>query len=176
MWSLGEDETPIADASAWTAPTSTVVGRVRLHADSSVWYGAVLRAEHEPIIIGSGTNVQDGVVAHTDPDFPLTVGKDVSIGHNAVLHGCTIGDGSLIGMGAVVMNGAVIGNQCLIAAGALVPEGVQIPAHSLVAGVPAKIRRKLRDDEIDHCIRNAGQYRELAKQHREASAVRPLPA
>jgi carbonic anhydrase/acetyltransferase-like protein (isoleucine patch superfamily) len=159
---------PTVDASAWVAPTATFVGRVNLGPDSSVWYQAVLRADSEEIWIGSGSNIQDGVVAHVDPGFPLTIGRNVSVGHNAVLHGCTVGDGTLVGMGAVVMNGAVVGDNCLVAAGALVTEGAQIPPRSLVAGVPAKVRRELTDEEIEHGTANALTYRELAGVHRGA--------
>jgi carbonic anhydrase/acetyltransferase-like protein (isoleucine patch superfamily) len=159
---------PTLDASAWVAPTATLVGRVNLSPDCSVWYQAVLRADSEDITIGNGSNIQDGVVAHVDPGFPLTIGLNVSVGHNAVLHGCTVGDGTLVGMGAVIMNGAVVGEDCLVAAGALVTEGAQIPPRSLVAGVPAKVRRELTDDEVAHCTANALTYRELAGVHRGA--------
>ncbi|OZD05144.1 gamma carbonic anhydrase family protein [Rhodococcus sp. 06-235-1A] len=159
---------PIVDASAWVAPTATLVGRVNLGQDSSVWYRAVLRADSEEITIGGGSNIQDGVVAHVDPGFPLTIGANVSVGHNAVLHGCTVGDGTLVGMAAVIMNGAVVGENCLIAAGALVTEGARIPPRSLVAGVPAKVRRELTDEEVEHCIVNALTYRDLANVHRGA--------
>lgn len=167
LWAL-EAGSPEVDAEAWVAPTATVVGRVKIAASSGIWYNAVLRAEFEDITIGEGSNLQDGVAAHVDPGFPLTVGKDVSVGHNAVLHGCTIGDGSLVGMGAVVMNGAVVGEGSLVAAGALVLEGTQVPPRSLVAGVPAKVRRELTDDEVAHNGLNAAVYRELLKQHRSA--------
>ncbi len=170
LWAL-EGGSPDIDQDAWIAPTATVVGRVKVGPTSGIWYGAVLRAEFEDITIGAGSNLQDGVAAHVDPGFPLTVGENVSVGHNAVLHGCTIGDGSLVGMGAIVMNGAVIGEGSLVAAGALVLEGTQVPPRSLVAGVPAKVRRELTDDEVNHNGLNAAVYRELLKQHR---AARPL--
>ncbi len=130
-----------------------------------------MRAEFADIKIGEGTNLQDGVAAHVDPNFPLTVGNNVSVGHNAVLHGCTVGDGSLVGMGAIVMNGAVIGEASLVAAGALVLEGMRVPPRSLVAGVPAKVRRELTDDEVSHCELNSAVYRELLKQHKSARPV-----
>ncbi|MGA9872483.1 MAG: gamma carbonic anhydrase family protein [Rhodococcus sp. (in: high G+C Gram-positive bacteria)] len=170
LWAL-EGGSPTVDEQAWVAPTATLVGRVNIAASASIWYGAVLRAEFEDIAIGEGSNLQDGVAAHVDPGFPLTVGKDVSVGHNAVLHGCTVGDGSLVGMGAIVMNGAVIGEGSLVAAGALVLEGTQVPPRSLVAGVPAKVRRELTDDEVNHNGLNSAVYRELAKQHRAARSV-----
>ncbi|SNS55634.1 gamma carbonic anhydrase family protein [Rhodococcoides kyotonense] len=167
LWALDAGG-PTVDPDAWVAPTATVVGRVNIAASSGIWYGAVLRAEFEDITIDEGSNLQDGVAAHVDPGFPLKVGKNVSVGHNAVLHGCTIGDGSLVGMGAVVMNGAVIGEGSLVAAGALVLEGTQVPPRSLVAGVPAKVRRELTEDEVNHNGLNAAVYRELLKQHRSA--------
>ncbi len=159
------------DAEAWVAPTATVVGRVNIAASSGIWYAAVLRAEFEDITIGEGSNLQDGVAAHVDPGFPLKVGANVSVGHNAVLHGCTIGDGTLVGMGAIVMNGAVIGEGSLVAAGALVLEGMQVPPRSLVAGVPAKVRRELSDEEVSHSALNAAVYRELLKQHKSARPI-----
>lgn len=173
LWAL-EGGSPKIDPEAWIAPTATVVGRVNVGASSGIWYGAVLRAEFEDITVGEGSNLQDGVAAHVDPGFPLTVGKNVSVGHNAVLHGCTIGDGALVGMGAIVMNGAVIGEGSLVAAGALVLEGTRIPPRSLVAGVPAKIRRELTEDEVNHNGLNASVYRELLKQHRSARPLRGM--
>lgn len=170
LWAL-EAGSPTVDAEGWVAPTATLVGRVKIGPSAGIWYGAVLRAEFEDIIIGEGSNLQDGVAAHVDPGFPLTVGQNVSIGHNAVLHGCTIGDGTLVGMGAIVMNGAVIGAGSLIAAGALVLEGAQVPPRSLVAGVPAKVRRELTEDEMDHSLLNAAVYRDLLKQHRSATPL-----
>ncbi|MGE0219690.1 gamma carbonic anhydrase family protein [Mycolicibacterium sp.] len=160
--------TPQLHAESWVAPNATVVGRVVLAAAASVWYGSVLRAEAEPIEIGAGTNIQDGVTIHVDPGFPCRVGSGVSVGHNAVLHGCTVEDGSLVGMGAVVLNGAVIGAGSLVAAGAVVPQGAVIPPGSMVAGVPAKVRRELSDDEIAGIRTNAALYQELAKAHRGA--------
>lgn len=170
LWAL-DAGSPTVDPEGWVAPTATVVGRVNIAASSGIWYGAVLRAEFEDITIGEGSNLQDGVAAHVDPGFPLNVGANVSVGHNAVLHGCTIGDGSLVGMGAIVMNGAVIGEGSLVAAGALVLEGMQVPPRSLVAGVPAKVRRELSDEEVSHCELNAAVYRELLKQHKSARPI-----
>ncbi|MDJ0394764.1 gamma carbonic anhydrase family protein [Rhodococcus sp. G-MC3] len=163
-----EAGSPQIDPDAWIAFNATVVGRVHLGPATGIWYGAVLRAEYEDIRIGAGSNLQDGVVAHVDPGFPLTVGENVSVGHNAVLHGCTIGDGSLVGMGAVIMNGAVVGEGSLVAAGALITENAQIPPRSLVAGVPGKVRRELTDDEVAHSGLNSAVYRELAVTHRNA--------
>ncbi|WP_051613712.1 gamma carbonic anhydrase family protein [Rhodococcus sp. UNC23MFCrub1.1] len=167
LWAL-DAGVPNVDARAWISPTSTLIGRVTVGPEAGIWYGAVLRAEFEDIQIGEGSNIQDGVVAHVDVGFALTVGRNVSVGHNAVLHGCTVEDGVLIGMNAVVMNGAVIGEGSLIAAGALVLEGSVIPSHSLVAGVPAKVRRTLTADEMKHNQINAENYRNLIEQHRRA--------
>ena len=164
---LGERR-PVIDGTAWVAPGARVVGDVVVEGDSAVWYGAVLRAEAAPIRIGRRTNLQDNVVVHTDPGNPTVLGDDVSVGHAAVLHGCTIGDGCLIGMAAVVMNGAVIGAGSLVAAGAVVSERMHVPPGSLVVGVPGVVRRPLRDNEIAHVRGNAAHYVALARQHRDA--------
>jgi carbonic anhydrase/acetyltransferase-like protein (isoleucine patch superfamily) len=131
----------------------------------------VLRADIESVTIGAGSNIQDGAVLHADPGYPARLGSDVSVGHGAVLHGCTVEDGCLIGMNATVLNGAVIGAQSLVAANALVPEGTVIPPRSLVAGVPGKVRRELTDAEAQRCNDNAAVYREIAEMHRAASAT-----
>ncbi|MCH9731280.1 MAG: gamma carbonic anhydrase family protein [Actinomycetia bacterium] len=159
--------TPELHPQSWAAPNATLIGQVVLAAGSSVWYGAVLRAEAEPIEIGADTNIQDGVTIHVDPGFPARVGTGVSVGHNAVLHGCTVGDDSLIGMGAVVLNGAVIGAGSLIAAGAVVPQGAVIAPRSMVAGVPGKIRRELSDEEVSNIRTNALMYQQLVTLHRD---------
>lgn len=164
---LGGQE-PDIDPSAFTAPTSVVIGEVTMAAGSSVWYHAVLRADCGPIVIGAGSNIQDNCSVHVDPGFPVTVGERVSVGHNAVLHGCTVEDDVLIGMGATVLNGAHIGTGSLIAAQALVPQGMRVPPGSLVAGVPAKVKRQLTEEELDGVKFNAVGYVELAKAHREA--------
>lgn len=162
---------PSVGAGAWVADTATVIGSVTLDADASVFYGAVLRADVEDVSVGRGTNVQDNATVHADPGFPVRIGADVSVGHGAVLHGCSIEDGCLIGVNATVMNGAVVGADTLVAAGALVAEGVTIPAGSLVAGVPGRVRRPLTPDEIASLHRNAQTYRDLAGQHRVAEPV-----
>jgi carbonic anhydrase/acetyltransferase-like protein (isoleucine patch superfamily) len=159
---------PQVDPEAWVAPNAGLIGQVRLAARVSVWYSATLRAEAEPIDIGTGTNIQDGVTIHVDPEYPVRVGAGVSVGHNAVLHGCTVEDGALIGMGAIVLNGAVIGAGSLVAAGALVPQGIVIPPRSLVAGVPGKVRRELSDAELAHNRHNAEVYVGLVDLHRDA--------
>jgi carbonic anhydrase/acetyltransferase-like protein (isoleucine patch superfamily) len=158
---------PQVDQEAFVAPTSVVIGDVTLNAGASVWYGAVLRADAGPIIIGADSNVQDNCTLHVDPGFPITVGERVSIGHNAVLHGATVEDDCLIGMGATVLNGAVIGAGSLVAAQALVPQGMTVPPGSLVAGVPAKVKRPLTDEERGGISLNGAFYVELAKAHRE---------
>ncbi|GAB0103104.1 gamma carbonic anhydrase family protein [Nocardia sp. JMUB6875] len=163
---LGE-HAPQVDENAWIAPNATVVGRVRLEAEVSVWYSAVLRGDMDEITVGARSNIQDGCVLHADPGFPCTVGEGVSVGHNAILHGCTVGDDVLIGMGATVLNGAVIGAGSLIAANALVPEGAQIPPGSLVAGVPGKVRRELSEAERDHIRLNAAAYLHNTALHRQ---------
>ncbi|WP_187684167.1 gamma carbonic anhydrase family protein [Nocardia wallacei] len=163
---LGE-HAPQIDESAWVAPNATVIGRVRLAAEVSVWYSAVLRGDMEEISVGAGTNIQDGCVLHADPGVPLTVGTGVSVGHNAILHGCTVGDDVLVGMGATVLNGAVIGAGSLIAANALIPEGARIPPGSLVAGVPGKVRRELGEAELERIRLNATVYRHSTAVHRD---------
>ncbi|WP_228002504.1 gamma carbonic anhydrase family protein [Nocardia australiensis] len=159
---------PEVDDSAWIAPNATVIGRVRLAAEVSIWYGAVLRGDLESIEVGARTNIQDGCVLHADPGFRLTVGTGVSVGHNAILHGCTVGDDVLVGMGATVLNGAVIGAGSLIAANALIPEGAQIPPGSLVAGVPGKVRRELGESEREGIRLNGAVYLHNMANHRDA--------
>ncbi|NXY93473.1 gamma carbonic anhydrase family protein [Streptomyces sp. BR123] len=161
-------KSPRIDPTAFTAPTSVVVGDVTLAPGASIWYSAVLRADCGPIVLGADSNVQDNCTLHVDPGFPVTVGERVSIGHNAVVHGCTVEDDCLIGMGATVLNGAVIGAGSLVAAQALVPQGMVVPPGSLVAGVPAKVRRPLTDEEREGLKVNAAMYVELAEQHRAA--------
>lgn len=166
---LGNGATPRVAADAFVAPGAILAGNVELLAHSSVWYNAVLRAELDTIVIGERSNIQDSVSVHADDGFPVTLGSDVSVGHNAVVHGCTVGDRVLIGMNATVMNGAVIGDECLIAAGALVSQGTVIPPGSLVAGVPARVRRELTTAERDGLLQNATTYLSLAELHRAAT-------
>lgn len=166
---IGE-RVPKLHPESWVAPNAAVLGDVTLSARASVWYSVTLRADLEPIVVGEGSNVQDGVTVHGDPGFPAIIGAGVSVGHNAVIHGCVIGDGCLIGMGAVLLNGAVIGEGSLIAAGALVPQGMQVPPRSLVAGVPGKVRRELSDDEVAHNRLNSAVYEHLRDTHRDAVA------
>jgi carbonic anhydrase/acetyltransferase-like protein (isoleucine patch superfamily) len=156
---------PELEPSAFVALGAVVVGQVRLAADSSVWYNAVLRAEAEPISLGERSNLQDGVVCHVDAGYPVTIGTGVSVGHRAVLHGCTVEDDCLIGMGATILNGAVIGRGSLVAAGAVVLEGTVVPPGSLVAGVPGKVRRELTADEQAGIRRNAEAYLAHVARH-----------
>lgn len=168
---VGEREPEIAE-DAFTAPMSVVVGDVTLAAGSSVWYGAVLRGDADSITLGAGSNIQDNCTVHADPGFPAHVGQGVSVGHNAVLHGCTVEDDVLVGMSATVLNGARIGKGSLVAAHALVPQGMQVPPGSLVAGVPAKVKRELTAEELAGVRLNAAMYRELAEKHRTESTPR----
>jgi carbonic anhydrase/acetyltransferase-like protein (isoleucine patch superfamily) len=167
---LGEHE-PNVDDSAWIAPNATVIGRTTLGAEVGVWYGTVIRANVEAITVGARTNIQDGCVLHADPGFPLTIGSGVSVGHNATLHGCTIEDNVLIGMGATVLNGARIGTGSLVAANALIPEGAVIPPRSLVAGVPGKVRRELDEAAVERLELSSAVYVELLSRHRDAVAL-----
>ena len=162
---LGDKE-PHIDPTAWIAPTAVVVGAVDLHAGVSVWYNAVLRADNTPIVIGERSNLQDGVVVHTDPGSAVLLGRGVSVGHNAVIHGATVHDDCLIGMNATLLNGCVIGEGSLVAAGSLVPQGMIVPPGSLVAGVPAKVRRELSDEEREGLRRNAEVYLAHTERHR----------
>ncbi|HEV7951685.1 MAG TPA: gamma carbonic anhydrase family protein, partial [Glaciihabitans sp.] len=155
--------------TVFVAPTATLIGQVTLAADASVFYGAVLRADRDSISIGAGSNIQDNVTVHCDPGSPVVVGKLVSVGHAAVLHGCTVEDGCLIGMSATVLNRAVVGRESLIAAGSVVLEGTVIPPRSLVAGVPAKVRRSLTEDEVAHLAANAATYLQLSREHRRSA-------
>ncbi|WP_330456533.1 gamma carbonic anhydrase family protein [Streptomyces sp. NBC_00820] len=157
---------PRIEAGTFVAPTASLIGEVTLSAGASVWYGAVVRADVERITVGADANVQDNATLHADPGFPVTVGERVSIGHNAVVHGATVEDDCLIGMGATVLNGAVIGAGSLVAAQALVPQGMVVPPGSLVAGVPAKVRRELSEEERQGVTLNGTLYAELAKAHR----------
>ncbi|GAB2676942.1 gamma carbonic anhydrase family protein [Saccharopolyspora gloriosae] len=161
------DSFPTVAPDAWVADTATVIGQANIGAATGIFYGAVLRADTEEVSVGNGSNVQDNATIHADPGSPARVGNGVSVGHGAVLHGCTIEDGCLIGMNATVLNGAIVGAESLVAANALVPEGMQVPPRSLVAGIPAKVRRDLSDSELAHLRHNAEVYRDLANRHRD---------
>lgn len=158
IYSLGAVTPKIAE-DVFIAPGSFVVGNVEIAPEASIWFGVVIRGDNEPMIIGEGSNIQDNCVLHSDPGFPLSIGRNCSIGHSAIVHGCTIGDGSLIGMGATVLNGAVIGQNCLIGAGALVTEKTIIPDNSLVVGSPAHVRRELTKEQIEGLHETARHYR-----------------
>ena len=157
---------PEIDPSAWVAPTAVLIGRVYVGPRANIWYGAVLRGDNEPIIVGEGTNIQENSVLHTDMGFPLTIGANCTIGHKAMLHGCTIRDGSLIGMGATVLNGAKIGKGCLIGACALITEGKEIPDGSLVMGSPGRVVRQLDAEAQARLLKSATGYRANAARFR----------
>jgi carbonic anhydrase/acetyltransferase-like protein (isoleucine patch superfamily) len=157
IYQLGDDA-PVVDASAYVTESATVLGKVTLEADTTVWFGAAIRGDNEPITIGRNSNVQEGAVLHTDPGYPMRLGENVSVGHQAMLHGCTVGAGTLIGIQAVVLNGAKIGKGCLVGAGALVTEGKEFPDHSLIIGAPAKVARPLTETEIARLLAIADGY------------------
>lgn len=157
---------PKIDPDAWVAPGCHVIGNVTLAAATSVWFGTTIRGDNEPITIGEGSNIQENCVLHTDPGCPLTIGANCTIGHKAMLHGCTIGEGSLIGMGATVLNGAVIGKNCLIGAGALITENKVIPDGSLVMGAPGKVIRALDEAAIKSLMQSAKHYQQNAARFR----------
>ena len=164
LYRLGDDAPRVA-ASAWVADSAHVVGKVELAEDTGVWFCAVLRADNDTIRIGRRSNVQEGAVMHADPGFPVTVGANVTVGHQAMLHGCTIGDGTLIGIQAVLLNGSRVGRDCLVAAGALVPEGREYPDGSLILGRPAKAVRALTPEEIAGLQRAADIYVEKSRRY-----------
>jgi carbonic anhydrase/acetyltransferase-like protein (isoleucine patch superfamily) len=166
-----EDAVPQIHASAWVAENATLAGQITLQKDVSIWFNAVLRAEHAPITVGEGSNIQDGTVCHVDPGMPLTIGRSVTVGHKVMLHGCTIGDESLIGINAVILNGAKIGRNCLIGANSLIPEGKEIPDGSLVMGSPGKIVRTLSEAQIEGLKASAMHYVENGRRYK-ASLVR----
>ena len=161
-----DDIAPSVHPSAFVAEDARVIGRVTLAADSSVWFGAVLRGDTDPITVGEGANIQDGSVLHADIGVPLTVGARVTVGHQVILHGCTVGDGSLIGIGAVVLNGARIGRHCLVGARALVTEGKTFPDGVLILGSPAKVVRELTEQEIEALRQSAAHYIDNARRFR----------
>jgi carbonic anhydrase/acetyltransferase-like protein (isoleucine patch superfamily) len=159
VYSLGDARPDLPAAGEyWIAPNATLIGRVTLKRNASVWFGATLRGDNEPIVVGEDSNVQDGCVLHTDAGTPLVIGRGVTIGHLAMLHGCTIGDGSLIGIGAVVLNGARIGRNCLIGAKALIPEDKEIPDNSLVVGAPGRVLRQLTEAQREMLQESAAHY------------------
>lgn len=161
---------PEIHKSAYISENAAVIGKVTLHAGASVWFGASVRGDVADIIIGERSNIQDNASVHTSENLPVVLGRGVTVGHNAVLHSCTIGDNTLIGMGAIVLDGAVIGKNCIVGAGALVTGGSVIPDGSMVLGAPAKVRRALREDEIAANARNAEEYVRLAGVYTESES------
>ena len=164
LYKFGEYE-PTLDRHAWAAPSADLIGDVRLGKAASVWFGAVLRGDNTPLILGDETNFQDGAIGHSDADFPLTIGARVTVGHQAILHGCTIADDCLIGMAARILNGAVIDSDCLVGAGALVTEGKHFPSGSLILGSPARAIRQVTDEERQMLRLSAAHYAEKARRY-----------
>ena len=157
LYSVGDDA-PQLGLGAWVAPSADLIGDVRLGAQASVWFGAVIRADNTPIIVGEDSNIQDGAIGHSDPGLPLTIGARVTVGHQAVLHGCTLADDCLIGMGARILNGAVLEPECLVGAGALITEGKRFSSGSLIVGSPARVVRQLTDEEKQGLRLSAAHY------------------
>lgn len=171
IWEL-DGMRPVVGQGVWVAPDANVIGRVTLEDEAGIWFGATLRGDTEEIRVGRGTNVQENVVCHTDAGFPLVIGPDCTIGHKAMLHGCSIGAGTLVGMGATVLNGARIGAGCLIGAGALVTERKEIPDGSLVMGAPGRVVRTLDSEAREKLLASAAHYREAAR--RFLAGLRPV--
>jgi carbonic anhydrase/acetyltransferase-like protein (isoleucine patch superfamily) len=167
----GVDVVTPASGAFWVAPNAVLLGKVKLEEEASVWFGAVLRGDNEWITVGPRSNVQDGCVLHTDPGFPLTIGADCTIGHMVMLHGCTIGRGSLIGIGSIILNGATIGEECVIGANTLIPEKKEIPPRSMVMGSPGKVIRQLTDEDVARFQKGAGRY--VANSKRFAAGLKP---
>ena len=168
LYCLGERIPELHGQNHFIAPNASVIGTIILHDNVSIWFNAVLRGDNEPIIIGSNSNIQDGAVLHTDPGAPLTIGVNVTVGHLAMVHGCMIGDGSLVGIHSTILNHAVIGRNCLIGAHTLITEGKVIPDNSLVVGSPGKVLRTLSEEEIKAMHRNAARYVENLKQYADS--------
>ncbi len=160
-----EGSGPTLAQGSWVAPSADLIGDVRLGKRASVWFGAIIRADNTPILVGEESNIQDGAIGHSDPGFPLTIGARVTVGHQAILHGCTVADDCLIGMGAKILNGAVIESECLVGAGALVTEGKTFPAGSLIVGVPARVLRPLTESEKQALRVSACHYAEKAARY-----------
>ena len=171
LYRLG-DLVPQLAAGAWAAPSADLIGEVRIGERASVWFGAVIRADNTPIIIGEDSNIQDGSVCHSDVGFPLTIGARVTVGHQAILHGCTVADDCLVGMGAGILNGAVIEPECIIGAGALITEGKTFPAGSLIVGSPARVAREVTENERQLLRASAAHYAEKAARY--AAELRTL--
>lgn len=160
-----DGKAPMVDSGAWVAPSAQLIGDARLGAGASVWFGAVIRADNTPILVGERTNIQDGAMLHSDPESPLTIGAGCTVGHHAILHGCTIGSNVLVGMGAIILNDAVIGDDCLVGAGALVTEGKHFAPGSLIVGSPARAVRSLDGEAIAALRRSAEDYARRAADY-----------
>ena len=178
IYSLGDDSVDISGEDYFVAENATVVGKVRLENNASVWFNAVIRGDNALISVGENSNIQDGAVLHTDPGIPLIIGKNVTVGHKVMLHGCHIGDNSLIGINSVILNGAVVGNNCLIGANTLITEGKEIPDNSMVMGSPGKVVRTLSEEQAKGIRAGAAHYVENARRFRtsaveQTSAVAP---
>ena len=167
LYSL-DDLAPQLGPGAWAAPSADLIGDVRLGARASVWFGAILRGDNTPLTLGEETNFQDGAIGHSDPGFPLTIGARVTVGHQAILHGCTVADDCLIGLGARILNGAVIESECIVGAGALITEGKRFERGSLIVGAPARVVRQLTDEERQALRVSAAHYAEKAQRYAEA--------
>ena len=167
IYQLGEDK-PEIDSTAYVTDSASVIGKVHLGAHVSIWFGATLRGDNEPLTIGANSNLQEGCVVHADHGYPVNVGQNVTVGHQAMLHGCTIGDGSLIGIQAVILNGAKIGKHCLVGAGALVTEGKEFPDNSLIIGSPAKAVRTLTEENIAMLKASADTYVQRADYYKQS--------
>ena len=173
LYALGDDAPQLpGEGEYWVAPGAHVIGKVRLGTGVGIWFNAVLRGDNELIDVGDGSNIQEGVTVHTDIDFPATIGRNCTIGHNAIIHGCTIGENTLIGMGATILNGAKIGRNCLVGANALVTEGKEFPDNSLIVGAPARAIRTLDEKSAETLTRSAEHYAGNAR--RFARDLRPL--
>ena len=164
LYEIG-DVGPQLGEGAWVAPSADLIGDVRLGPRASVWFGAVLRGDNTPLVLGEETNFQDGAIGHSDPGFPLTIGARVTVGHQAILHGCTIADDCLIGMGARILNGAVIGSECIVGAGALITEGKSFESGSLIVGAPARVVRQVTDEERQLLRASAAHYADKAQRY-----------
>ena len=163
---IGEKR-PQIDPAAWIAANATVIGDVRLVANSSIWWNAVLRGDNDPIHIGENSNIQDGSVLHTDEGVPMHIGRNVTVGHLVMLHGCTVGDGSLIGIGSIVLNRAIIGKHSIVGANTLIPEGKTYPDRVLIVGSPGKVVRELSDEDVARLLGSAAHYVDNARRYRE---------
>lgn len=167
IYRVGNRQVNYIGAPAFIAPNATLIGSIEIHEKASIWFNVVIRADNDKVIIGEASNIQDGSILHIDPGYPLTIGKNVTVGHKAMLHGCTIGDNSLIGINTVVLNGAKIGKNCLIGANTLIPEKMEVPDGSMVMGSPGKIKRSLSGQEIQMLAMGAAHYVQNGQRYRD---------